>query len=123
MWKIGLKPRIEMLDNEFPNGLKQYMRNKYIKFQLVPSYWHIRNVDKREISKWREHFIAGLISLYPLFSMHLWCCLIKESMKTVNLLHPYRINQILSDETQLNRVFDFNVTLMVLPVKNYSYKK
>ena len=32
----GFTPQYQMLDNEFPGGLKTFMRNSSVKFQLVP---------------------------------------------------------------------------------------
>ena len=34
----GLRPKLQMLDNEFPSGLKDYMRREGITFQLVPPH-------------------------------------------------------------------------------------
>ena len=36
----GLRPKFQMLDNECPAGLKDYMRRNGITFQLVPLHLH-----------------------------------------------------------------------------------
>ncbi len=71
----GLKLRLKKLDNECPAGLKRFMTQHEVDFQLVPLHIHRRNSAKRAISSWKDHFIAGLSSLHPNdpnFPMHLW---------------------------------------------------
>ena len=47
--------------------------------------------------------------------MHLWCRIIEQVMETLKLLWTFRLNPKISAEIQLNGVFGFNVTPMVLP--------
>jgi hypothetical protein len=106
----GLKPRLQKLDNECPAGLKQFMTQHEVDFQLVPLHIHQRNSAKHAISSWKDHFIAGLSSTDKQFIMHLWCRLIPQCTLTLNLLNPR-----LSSEAQLNGAFDFNKTSLAPP--------
>lgn len=63
----------------------------------------------------KDHFIAGLATTDKLFPMHLWCRLIPQSILTLNLLCPSRLNPRLSAEAQLNGAFDFNKTPLAPP--------
>ena len=111
----GLKPRIQKLDNECPAGLKRFMTQNEVEFQLVPPHIHRRNPAERAISSWKDHFIASLSSTDKQFPMHLWCRLIPQCTLTLNLLRQSRINPRLSSEAQLNGAFDFNKTPLAPP--------
>ena len=111
----GLKPRLQKLDNECPAGLKAFMADEDVTYQLVPPYDHRQNSAERAISTWKDHFIAGLASLDPNFPMHLWCRLIDQATLTLNLLRPARLNSRLSAEAYLNGAFDFNATPLAPP--------
>jgi hypothetical protein len=111
----GLKPNLQILDNECPGQLKKFMKQNNVKFQLVPPVVHRRNAAERAISTWKDHFIATLSNTHPDFPMHLWCRLIEQATTTLNLLRPSRINPRLSAEAQLNGAFDFNRTPLAPP--------
>ena len=82
----GLTPQYQMLDNEFPGGLKTFLRDSSIRFQLVPSYLHCTNAAERAIHTYKYHLIAGLSSCDPDFPLHLWDRLIPHATLTLNLL-------------------------------------
>ena len=111
----GLKLRLQKLDNECPTGLKRFMTQNDVEYQLVPPHIHQRNSAKRAISTWKDHFIAGLSSTDKQFPMHLWCRLVPQCTLTLNLLRQSRINPRLSAEAQLNGAFDFNKTPLAPP--------
>jgi hypothetical protein len=86
------------------------MRTASIDFQLVPPYDYCQNAAERTIGIWKDHFVAGLVSLDPHFPMHLWCPLIDQCTQTLNLMRPSRMNPRLSAKAQLNGAFDYNKT-------------
>ena len=104
-----------MLDNECPGGLKTFLRESSVKFQLVPPYLHCTNAAERAIQTYKDHLNAGLISCEPNFPLHLWDRLIPHATLTLNLLSPSRINPRLSSEAQLNGAFVFNRTPLAPP--------
>eukprot|EP00957_Ditylum_brightwellii_P170286 12962258-Ditylum_brightwellii.AAC.1 len=119
----GLKPKYIKLDNEASAALVHNMKNKKIDVQLAPSHMHRSNAAERAIQTFRDHFIAGLASTDPKFPPQLWCCLLPQATLTLNLLQPLHINPQLSTKAQLNGVFDFNQTPLVLPDTRVSVHK
>ena len=111
----GLAPKVQILDNECPDGLKQVMRNAGVAFQFVLPHLHRTNAAKRAIATYKDHLIAVLRSCNPSFPMHLWYRFIPQSTLTLNLLRQSRINPHLSAEAQLNGAFDFNRTPLAPP--------
>ena len=43
LYDRGLTPHYQMLDDECPGGLKQFLRNSSVNFQLVPPHLHLTN--------------------------------------------------------------------------------
>jgi hypothetical protein len=98
---LGLKPQLQKLDNKRSAALKQCMRKANLDFQLVPPYDHRQNAAERAIGIWKDHFVAGLVSLDPSnFPMHLWCRLINQCTQTLNLMRSSHINPRLWAEAQ-----------------------
>ena len=107
----GLCPKLQMLDNECPAGL----RHEGITFQLVPHHLHRTNSAERAIQTFKDHLIAGITRCDPVLPLHLWDQLLYQATLTLNLLRPSRINPRLSAEAQLNGAFDFNRTPLAPP--------
>jgi len=111
----GCKPRLQRLDNECSDILKEFMSDQDIDFQLVPPGIHRRNAAERAIRTWKNHFIAGLCSTDPQCPFHLWDQFIPQAELTLNLLRGSRLNPKLSAWAQLNGPFDFNRTPLAPP--------
>jgi hypothetical protein len=111
----GLKPRLQKLDNECPTGLKRFMKQNEVDYQLVLPYIHRRNSAERAISSWKNHFIAGPSSTDKTIPMHLWCRLIPQCTLALNLLRQFQINPQLLSQAQLNGAFDFNKAPLAPP--------
>jgi hypothetical protein len=82
----GLKPRLQKLDNECPTGLKRFMKQNEVDYQLARPHFHRRNSAERAISSWKHYCIAGLSNTDKQFPMHLWCSLIPPSENTSTLV-------------------------------------
>ena len=82
----GLRPKFQMLDNECPAGLKDYMRHEGITFHILPPHLHQKNYVERDIQTFKDHLITGIISCDPVFSLHLWDLLLSQYTLTLNLL-------------------------------------
>ena len=111
----GLTQRTHVLDKEFSKVLKEYMEKENETFQLVPPHLHRRNAAERAIQTFKNHFIEGMVSTHKDFPLHLWCRLLPQSIVTLNLLRPSRINPNLSAHAQLHGLFDFNATPFAPP--------
>ena len=92
----GLKPKLQWLDNECSQILKDYMIEQGIDYQLVPPHVHQCNAAGCAIRMFKNHFIAGLCSVNRDFPIHLWDHLLPQALLTLNLLHGLRINPKLS---------------------------
>jgi hypothetical protein len=111
----GLKPQLQKLDNEASAGLKRFMTQQKVQYQLVPPHIHRRNAAEKAISTFKDHLIAGICSTDKQWPIHLWCRLIPQATLTLNLLRQSRINPRLSSDAQLNGIFDFNATPLAPP--------
>ena len=56
----GLTPQYQMLDNECPGGLKQFMRDSSVKFQLFPPHLHCTDAAECAIQTYKDHLVYGL---------------------------------------------------------------
>ena len=63
----GLTPKLHIMDNEVSEDLKKYFEASDIKLQLVPPHMHWRNVAERAMRTFRNHFIAALCTVDPIF--------------------------------------------------------
>ena len=85
-----------MLDNEYPDRLNQYFTANKVHFQLVPPHLYCTNVAERAFATFKNHFVAGLASTGPDFSIKLWDRLLPQAVLTLNLLRSARFNPCLS---------------------------
>ena len=111
----GLKPIIHILDNEFSNVLKTFMRKVNETFQLVPLYIHRINLAKRAIWDFKEHFVSGLANTHKNFLLHLWCRLLPHTSITLKLLLQLCMNPKISGYDQLHGEFSYNSTPVAPP--------
>ena len=82
----GLHLKLQCLDNECSEILKDFMTNVNVNFQLIPPGMHCRNAAERAIRTFKNHFIAGLCSVDKDFPLHLWDHLLPQALLTLNLL-------------------------------------
>ena len=111
----GMKPKIQVLDNECSQQLKEYMINNNIKYQLAAPGQHRTNAAERAIRTFKNHFIAGLCSTDEHFPLHLWDRLIEQAVITLNLLRGSRLNPQHSAWSQLNGPYDHNAWPLAPP--------
>jgi hypothetical protein len=74
----GFKPRLQRLENECSSALHSLLNQHDIQFQLAPPHMHRRNAAERVIQTFKNHFIAGLCSVDPNFSLCLWDWLLPQ---------------------------------------------
>ena len=61
-------------------------------YQLAPPDDHRRNIAKKTIQKWKDHFIAEFSAVSANFPMYLWCRLIPQARKQLLLLRQSNVN-------------------------------
>jgi hypothetical protein len=94
----GLKPELQVIDNECSTEFRQYLADEHIALQLVPPHLHLQNTAERAIQTFKNHFMAGLCSVEKQFPMHLWCELLPQATLTLNILQTSRINPTISGD-------------------------
>jgi hypothetical protein len=82
---------------------------------LTPPHMHCRDAAERAIQTLKNHFIAGLCSVDPNFTLRLWDRLLLQATITLNLLRQSRINPKVSAHAQLYGHYDFNQAPMAPP--------
>jgi hypothetical protein len=82
---------------------------------LVPPHCHCRNAAERAIRTFKQHFVAGLSSVDPTFTLHLWDRLLPQAEITLNLLRTSRLHPQLSAAAHLHGLVDYNKTAFAPP--------
>jgi hypothetical protein len=82
----GFKPKLQTLDNEASTALKHFFTANDVDYQLVPPHCHRRDAAERTIRTFKEHFVAGLSSVYPTFPLHLWDRLLSQAENHIKSL-------------------------------------
>ena len=113
--KRGLRPIFQNLDNKCPAGLKTFLKQEGVTFQIAPPNLHRTNSAESAIQTFKDHLVAGRSICDPNFPLHFWDQLLPQATLTLNLLRPSRINPRLSADAQLNGIFDFNRTPLAPP--------
>jgi hypothetical protein len=111
----GFKTLLQRLDNEATGALQDFLVTSNIDFQLAPPHVHRRNAAERAIRTFKNHFIAGLCSTNPDFTLNLWDKPLPQYLVTLNLMRRSRINPQLSAQAHINGAFDFNRTPLAPP--------
>jgi hypothetical protein len=95
--------------------LKNFFTANDIAYQLVPPHCHRCNASERAIRTFKEHFVAGISSVDPSFSMHLWDRLLPQAEITLNLLRTSRLHPQLSTAAHYHGLMDYNKTAFAPP--------
>jgi hypothetical protein len=82
----GLKPELQIMDNECYRSFRQCLSEQNIYLQLLPPHLHRQNTAERAIQKIKNHFVEGLCSVDKQFPMHFWCELLPQATLTLNLV-------------------------------------
>jgi hypothetical protein len=94
---------------------KRFLVQEDIQLQQAPPRMHWCNTAERAIQIFKNHFIAGICSVDPNFTLRIWDKLSPQTTITLNLPWQSRINPRLSDYAQLNGHYDFNRAPMAPP--------
>jgi hypothetical protein len=111
----GFKPKLQTLDNEASNALKNFFTVNGIAYQLVRPHCHRRNAAERAIGTFKRHFVAGLSSFDPSFPMHLWDRLLPQAEIFLNLLRTSCLHPQLSAAAYHHGLVDYNKTAFAPP--------
>ena len=95
------------MDNEVSEDLKKYFEDSDIQLQLVAPQIHWRNAAERVVRTFKNHFIAALCTVDPLFPFYLWDRLLLQVAMTLNMLQRSGLNPGLSAYEQLDDIQNF----------------
>ena len=84
------------------------IKEKKMKYQLLPPGDHRTNSAERAIQTFKNHYTSILYGADDDFPANQWNRLIKIAVTTLNMLWPSRINPKLSAYNQIWGNFDYN---------------
>ena len=77
--KGEFNPDFQFLDNDLSTMVKYNMQKLRITFYLKPLGKKLSNKTKQAIHMFKAHFITGLCSISPQFSLQYWYKLVDQS--------------------------------------------
>ena len=104
----GLQPKYRRMDNDCSASIKKFITDNNMELQLNPPQMHIRNWAEISIQAGKYHLIDGLVGINNKFPLHLWCRLILQCEKILNMMRPTHINPKISADTYIQGIHDFN---------------
>jgi hypothetical protein len=102
---LGLKHH--HLDNECLAEFKACIAKKGMTHELVPPDCHHRNITKRAIQMFKNHFVSILSRVDNRFPLSLWCHLVRPAELTVNLLRQSNITPKVSMYAHVHRQHNY----------------
>jgi hypothetical protein len=109
------KPKLQTLDNEASAALKNFFTANDVEYQLVPPHCHCRNAAECSIQTFKDHFMAGILSIDPTFPLHLWERLLPQAEITLNLLRTSRLHPQLPAAAHFRGLVEYNKTAFAPP--------
>jgi hypothetical protein len=86
---LGLKHH--HLDNKCSAAFKACIAKNRMTHKLVPPDCHCRNIAKRAIQTFKNHFVSILSGVDNRFPLSLWCHLMQPAELTINLLQQSKV--------------------------------
>jgi hypothetical protein len=104
----GLKPKLNVMDNQATKHIKKFLTENDCKLQVVEPHNHRVNAAERAIQTFKAAFIAALATTDSAFPLQLWDRLTPQVEATLNLLRASRIDPTKSAYEILNGPYDWN---------------
>ena len=104
----GISPKHYILDNKILAEMKECIGKNGSTYQLIPPHDHCCNIAKKAIQVFKDHFISILCGADPHFPMHLWCRLLLQAERMLNMLRQSRVVPQVSAYTHLHGPHDYN---------------
>eukprot|EP00804_Cyclotella_cryptica_P005330 CCRYP_020410-RA/>CCRYP_020410-RA protein AED:0.19 eAED:0.19 QI:0/-1/0/1/-1/1/1/0/760 len=108
MKACDITPQHQVLDNEISAAYRDAITTSAMTYQLVPPDDHRRNIAEKAIQTWKDHFISALSGTADNFPLHLWCQLIPQMERQLNLLRQSNSNPKISSYAHLYGHHDYN---------------
>eukprot|EP00804_Cyclotella_cryptica_P012914 CCRYP_002274-RA/>CCRYP_002274-RA protein AED:0.23 eAED:0.09 QI:0/0/0/1/0/0/2/0/1265 len=108
MKACNITPQHQVLDNKISAAYREAITTSAMTYQLVPPDDHRRNIAEKAIQTWKDHFVSALSGTADNFSLHLWCQLIPQMERQLNLLRQSNNNPKISSYAHLYGHHDYN---------------
>eukprot|EP00804_Cyclotella_cryptica_P015967 CCRYP_004129-RA/>CCRYP_004129-RA protein AED:0.18 eAED:0.18 QI:0/0/0/1/0/0/2/0/948 len=108
MKACNITPQHQVLDNEISAAYREAITTSAMTYQLVPPDDHRRNIAEKAIQTWKDHFVSALSGTADNFPLHLWCQLIPQMERQLNLLRQSNNNPKISSYAHLYGHHDYN---------------
>jgi hypothetical protein len=100
MCKQEIVPKHQILNNQCSTRMKLAMESTTLlggsvlkmTYELIPPEDHQRNLAKKSIGTFKDHFIGVLSGCAKSIPMHLWCQLLLQVERQLLLLQQSRVN-------------------------------
>jgi hypothetical protein len=100
VWQQGIVPKHQILDNQYHGLMKQAIKETTLSdrsiskmtYKFVPPEEHQRNVAKKSIETFNDHFVGVLSGCAKTMPMHLWCQLLPQVERQLLLLRQSLVN-------------------------------
>jgi hypothetical protein len=104
----GLIPKHQILNNQASAEYKATIEASGMTYELVPPKEHRRNMAKKAIQTFKDHFVGVLSGCAPSMPIHLWCQLLPQVERQLLLLHQSRAHPNLSAYAHVYEHHDYN---------------
>jgi hypothetical protein len=108
MQKADIFLKHQVLDNQASAAYKKAISDSDMTYELVPPDNHQRNMAKKAIKTFKDHFVGVLSGCTPTFPMHLWCQLLLQVERQLLLLRQSRLHPNLSAYAHIYGHHDYN---------------
>ncbi len=108
MRQQGINLKHQILDNQALEYYKDAIRASGMTYQLVPLDGHRRNMAKKAIQTFKDHFIGVLSGCTATMPIHLWCQLLPQIEWQLLLLRQLRLHPNLSAYAHVYEQHDYN---------------
>jgi hypothetical protein len=113
--RAGIKPIIHRLDNEISKDMIAEIEKRAMNYQIAAPGDHRLNFAERAIQTFKNHFVSVLHGCDPHFPANQWDRLLPQTVMTLNMVRPSRLNPKLSAYNQLWGLFNFDKTPLAPP--------
>jgi hypothetical protein len=83
----GYAPTLNVMDNKCSKAVEVHIKANKMNVHLVPPHNHRVNAAEHAIATFKEHFIAGLVTVNKNCPLQLWDDFLTQIELTLNLLH------------------------------------
>jgi hypothetical protein len=104
-----LIPKYQILDNQASAEYKATVEASSMTYELVPPKEHRRNMAKKTIQTFKDHFVGVLRGCALSMPIHLWCQLLPQVKRQLLLLRQSQAHPNLSAYANIYNHHDYNL--------------